>query len=237
MTTNNDDYDKAFTAMMDPMMAAVKDALSEEEMTRFGELNDEAKASFPDPGLKVGAKAPDFTLPNVLGSTVTLSDELKTGPVILMFYRGSWCPVCNMHLKAFKDLVSTYKEKYNAQIIAISPQLTEVAKKLVEDAELNFKVCNDMDDTVIKSYGLLFILDSELAEVYKKFDMQVSDDAGGRLSLPVPATFIIDQQGTIRATQADAVYANRMKPAEVTEGLELVKKDTAKVKCNMFTRK
>jgi len=231
MTTNNEDYDKAFTATMDSMMAAVKDALTEEEMARFGELNDEAKASFPDPGLKVGTKAPDFTLPNVLGSTVTLSDELKEGPVILIFYRGSWCPVCNMHLKAFNALGSTYKEKYNAQIIAISPQLTEVANKLVEDAELNFKVCNDMDDTVIKAYGLHFILHSELAEIYKKFNMQVSDDAGGRLSLPVPATFIIDRQGTIRATQADAVYANRMKPAEVTKGLELVKKDTTGAGC------
>jgi len=234
MTESNEDYDKAFTAMIEPLMAAVQSTFNEEEFGKFVAAKKAVEEKMPDPGLKVGSKAPDFTLPDASGSTVTLSKELKEGPVILMFYRGAWCPVCDTHLGEFKKLASTYKEKYNAQIITISPQLTEVSKKMVEEKEYPFKVCSDLDDTVIKEYNLLFTLDSEVAEIYKKFNFQVSADAGGRLSLPVPATFIIDQKGTIRAMQADADYENRMKPAEVTSSLDIIRKDTTGVDCVCF---
>jgi peroxiredoxin len=103
--------------------------------------------------------------------------------------------------------------------------LTEISKKQVEEAEFPFKVCSDLDDTVMKAYKLCFSLDPELAEVYKKFNFQVESDNGGngRLSLPVPGTFVIDQSSTIRAMQADTEYTNRMKPAEISEGLIEIK--------------
>mmetsp|Transcript_21545 Transcript_21545/g.27187 ORF Transcript_21545/g.27187 Transcript_21545/m.27187 type:complete len:236 (-) Transcript_21545:265-972(-) len=232
MAKDNTEYDKAFNAMIEPLMAAVGSTLNEDEMGIMGKAGEELKAQMPSPGLAVGSKAPDFTLPDALGSNVTLSEELKAGPVILLFYRGSWCPVCSMHLNEFKKLVSAFKEEYNAQIIAVTPQLTEISKKQVQEADFPFKVCSDLDDTVMKAYKLHFNLDPELAEVYKKFNFQVESDNGGRLSLPVPGTFVIDKKGNIRAMQADTDYTNRMKPAEITETLNTIKRDSTGVLCN-----
>jgi len=222
MSGNNDDYDKAFNETMEPLVTALKENLSEDELAIMGKSAEKLKEQMPSPGLKVGSTAPDFSLPDAYGSEVTLSEELKNGPVILIFYRGAWCPVCSMHLNAIKRIAPMFKEKYNAQIVAVTPQQPDISKKQVDDLDIPFKVCSDLDDTAMKSFNLYFEVDAELNEVYSKLNIDLKADNGGRLSLPVPGTFIIDQSSVIRAMQADTDYKNRMKPDEISAGLESI---------------
>ncbi|NIV31324.1 MAG: redoxin domain-containing protein, partial [Anaerolineae bacterium] len=81
----------------------------------------ELAQKLPDPGLDVGQKAPDFTLPNAFGKSVSLSEYLEKGPVVLTFYRGAWCPYCNLELHALHASLPHF-ERYGARLIAVTPQ-------------------------------------------------------------------------------------------------------------------
>ena len=212
----------------------LKEALTEEEMATMGKAAEALKETVLNPGLKVGQKAPDFTLPDAFGSKVTLSEELKKGPVVLNFYRGSWCPVCDVHLRHLKNVQSTLESKYNATIILITPQLIEESKKVIEKNNLTFKICSDLDDIVVKDYHLYFEVTDDLDAVYKKVGLDVKATNGGdRLGLPVPATFIIHPSGTVRVVQVDTNYFNRMKPDEIISGLETtMKKEPKPIDCS-----
>uniref|UniRef100_A0A7S0CDI9 thioredoxin-dependent peroxiredoxin n=1 Tax=Proboscia inermis TaxID=420281 RepID=A0A7S0CDI9_9STRA len=225
MVKLNDSYDTKFSEMSEGMMTFVKEKLDDEQMGIMGEAAKKLKESMPDPGIKVGMKAPDFTLKDISGSTtIKLSEELKNGPVVLAFYRGAWCPVCNMHLKALQEIAPTLKSDHNASIIAVTPQMPEVTKKQFEDNSVTYKAGFDSDDAVAKAYGLNFELDPKLNVVYKGLGLNVEACNGdGRLDLPVPATFVIRKNGKIAAAQADTDYMNRMKPDEIVAGLISIK--------------
>jgi len=217
-------YQKELSDTSENIMAFVKKTANEEDMVTMGKFAEGVKESLPSPGLKVGTSAPDFTLSDAFGSEVTLTEELKNGPVVLVFYRGAWCPFCNVHLNAFKNMSSMLTEKYNASVIAITPQKPDISKEQLEKMELGFKVLSDLDDSVMKSYNLYFECTPEILEVYKKFGMDVEEYNGeGRtVSLPVPATFIIAKSGVVTAVQSDTDYTKRMGPDEVIAGLESI---------------
>jgi len=222
MGKQNDSYDEKFADAMAGIGTFLKEKLTEEDFGVMGKATKKLKDKMPDPGLKVGGAAPDFTLQDATGSEVTLSEELKEGPVVLLFYRGSWCPVCNVHLNALMAIVPILESDYGARIIAVTPQMPDVTKKQLEDhPDLSFKVLHDRDDAVAKSYNLYFEMDSKLNLVYKKLGINVGASNGDKtVGLPVPATFVIDKGGTVVATQADTDYMNRMKPDEIIAGLE-----------------
>jgi len=223
MGKEQDAYQKEFEEMTEQVGAFIKDKATEEDMSIMGKAAKSLTGLLPSPGLKVGSAAPDFTLSDAFGSKVTLSDELKNGPVILVFYRGSWCPVCNMHLNALQSLVPMLESKYNAKIIAVTPQQPDESKKQLDKTSLSFKVCSDLEDSVMKSYNLYFELDPDLNTVYKKLGIDVKATNGGdRLGLPVPGTFIIDNSGIVKAMQADTNYMNRMGPDEIIAGLDAI---------------
>uniref|UniRef100_A0A7S2WH90 thioredoxin-dependent peroxiredoxin n=1 Tax=Eucampia antarctica TaxID=49252 RepID=A0A7S2WH90_9STRA len=221
MGKEQDAYDKKNAEMQEQYMAFVTEKATEEDMTVMGKCGAKLKELMPNPGLKVGYTAPDFTLPDSSGTKITLSEELKKGPVVLVFYRGAWCPVCNMHLNALQDIVPVLKSKYNASIIALTPQMLEVSKNQLEGTTISYKVCSDLDDSISKSYNLYYDLDPELDDVYMKMGINVKATNGGdRLGVPVPGTFIIDKKGIVKAMQADTDYMKRMKPDEIFSGLE-----------------
>jgi len=181
-------------------------------------MDDAAKdlaAKLPEPGLKTGTKAPDFTLTNANGKEVKLSDELKKGPVVLVFYRGAWCPICNIHLRSLQKSLPAF-QKQGAQVIAVSPQKPSFSKKQLEDHPLPFEVLSDLDFKVLKAYNLYFDFDPALNGLYKKFGIDVEAYNGeGRLGLPAPATFIIAKDGTIKGGMANIDYMQRMEPAAI----------------------
>jgi peroxiredoxin len=177
--------------------------------------------TMPSPGLRAGDGAPDFTLFNAFGRRVTLSNELKKGPVVLAFYRGAWCPFCNIELNVLQGSLAHFK-KYNASLIAVTPQRPDKSKEQIEKAEYTFEVLSDLDNSVMKAYNLYFEVPQELHELYRnRFGFDITDYNGeDRLGLPVPGTFVIGQDGIILSAYAKTDYKMRMEPEDILEVLE-----------------
>lgn len=174
----------------------------------------------PSPGLKVGDKAPDFVLKNAFGKKVKLSEVLKGGPVILSFYRGAWCPFCNLQLNVLHKSMPYFK-KYGAQLILVTPQMPDKSKGQIEKAEYSFEVLSDLDSNVMKQYKLFYRPDDELVRVYKKNGLDIESFNGkGRNVLPVPGTYVIDKKSIIRAAYADTDYKKRMEPQAIIDALK-----------------
>jgi len=192
---------------------------SEEELRIMKQADEKLDIVMPDPGLKEGERAPDFTLPDAWGKQVNLAEQLKKGPVVLVFYRGAWCPFCNLHLHALRNSQEYFK-KYNAQLIAITPQQPDKSREQIKKDKYTFKVLSDLDDKVMLAYKLLYTIGPELIEVYKKHGLDVEAYNGkGRARLPIPGTYVIDQKGIIRAVHVDTDYKKRMEPADIIDAL------------------
>ncbi|SFJ30619.1 Peroxiredoxin [Paenibacillus sp. UNC496MF] len=167
-------------------------------------------------GLNLGDVAPDFTLEDATGKRITLSEELKKGPIILIFYRGEWCPFCNLQLKAYERIMSDIKSA-GAQLIAISPQTPDHSLSQKEKQELSFIVASDHQNKVADMYNLKYTLPDFMHGILSKLPEINGDDS---FELPVPATYVIDQNGRIIASVTDINHRTRMEPLEA---LEIVK--------------
>ena len=183
--------------------------------------NQALKTAMPNPGLKVGDKAPDFTLTGAGGQSITLSEALKRGPVVIAFYRGGWCPYCNIELQALHRSLPAF-EKHNAQVIAITPQTVDKSEAQLSENALGFPLLSDLNNDVMKAYKLHFEVSRELSDVYdRNFGINIASYNGpGRRDMPVPGTFVISQDGIIKAAFADPDYKVRMEPAEILKALE-----------------
>ncbi|MCA1845431.1 MAG: AhpC/TSA family protein, partial [Actinobacteria bacterium] len=152
------------------------------------------------PGLDVGERAPDFELPEATGAPVRLAERLARGAVVLSFYRGAWCPYCNMELHALQEALPAFRER-GASLVAVSPQGPDDSLLLIERHHLAFDVLSDVDQVAIQAYRLQFTFPHEIREhvfpgTAAALERQQPD---GEWRLPVPATFVIDPQGVIRA--------------------------------------
>src|ERR1700688_4386736 len=116
------------------------------------------------PGLAVGDPAPDFTLLDAAGRPVTLSELLTDGPVVLTFYRGEWCPFCNIQIRHLEQALPSF-QKYGATLVAISPQAPDHSLSLTEKYELKFPVLADLDQAVIQAYNVQFTLSGDLEDL------------------------------------------------------------------------
>ncbi len=214
------DYQQSVEQMMKQEKANKKGSgFSKDDMRIMKESGEQLAIALPEPGLKAGERAPDFTLPDAWGKPVNLAEELKKGPVVLVFYRGAWCPFCNLHLHALHNSQAYFK-KYNAQLIAITPQKPDKSSEQIKKDKYEFKILSDLDDSVMRAYKLLYSLNAELIDVYKKHGLDVEAYNGeGRVTLPIPATYVIDRKGIIRAVHADTDYKKRMEPAAIIEAL------------------
>ena len=181
------------------------------------------KKAMPDPGLKVGMNAPYFQLSNAFGEEVKLSECLADGPVVLTFYRGAWCPFCNIELNVLQTNLP-YFEKYNASLIAVTPQRPDKSKEQLDKSKYTFEILSDLDGGVMKEYNLYFEVPQELYELYKnRFNFDITEYNGkDRLSLPVPGTFVINQNGIIQAAYAETDYKKRMEPKDIINALKAI---------------
>jgi len=186
-----------------------------------GAIDDLSKA-MPSPGIQVGEQAPDFSLINAQGKHVTLYNELKKGPVVLVFYRGAWCPYCNMQLRSLRKNLPLFKQ-YNAQLLTVTPQTPDRSQAQFKKEGYPFEVLSDLDYAVLKGYKLYYELPENLIQLYKKHNIDiVSFNGEGRSGLPIPGTFIIDNKGIVRAMMAQTDYKVRMKTSDIVHELELL---------------
>lgn len=175
-------------------------------------------AKITESALQVGDKAPNFTLSNAKGDDVTLYNELKKGPVILMWYRGGWCPYCNLTLKAMQDMLPLYQAG-GAQLLALTPEAQDKSMSTKEKNDLEFEVLSDLDNSIAKDYGVVFQLTDEVKAYYQD-GFGLSDYNGNdKGELPLAATYVIGTNGKITYAFLDADYRNRAEPIAVLDAL------------------
>jgi len=217
-------YQKSFDKLMLKMENSPSQ-FSKNEQEVMKQASVSLAKSLPDPGIKIGEKAPTFSLKNAFGKEINLQDELKKGPVILVFYRGAWCPFCNMHLHVLQESLSEF-EKYNAQLITITPQTPDKSAEQINKDGYPFEVLSDLDNSVIKEYKLYFELSRELLDIYKSHGLDIEAYNGeNRTALPIPGSFVIDTHGVVRAMQAQTDYKVRMEPKDIIDALIEISKE------------
>ncbi|GHO47026.1 peroxiredoxin-like family protein [Ktedonospora formicarum] len=169
--------------------------------------------------LKEGEHAPDFTLPDALGNAMTLSNLLTRGPVILTFYRGAWCPYCNLQLHAYQQVLPQI-QALGASLVAISPQTPDQSLSLAEKYGLAFAVLSDVGNQVARAYRLVFTIDEAVRTAHKQVGADLPTYNGDESwELPIPGTFLLDQSGTVRLAFVDPNYTHRLDPSILLERL------------------
>lgn len=171
-------------------------------------------------GLEVGQKAKDFTLNNTLGQPVNLYDELAKGPVVLTFYRGGWCPFCNMQLRSYQKVLPQI-EAIGGQLIAVSPQSPDNTLTQKEKEELEFQVLSDTNGLVAAAYNILYDVPDYIKDIFlNKFNLDLAEyNATNRWILPITSTFMIDESGIIRSAYVEPDYMKRPDPEDILERL------------------
>lgn len=195
--------------MSPSMKATVKRATSE-----LIESNILSKA------LKKGDMLPEFTLTDFKHGSISSKKLLEKGPIIITFYRGGWCPYCNLQLRDLQLHLKSIK-KAGAQLVAISPEKPDSTAKTIEKNKLDFYVLSDANGAVSKKFGLIFTMNDDLIELYKKFGINLEENNNSdKWELPLAATYIVNQSGQIEYSFVNADYTKR---AETTELVKIIK--------------
>lgn len=190
-------------------------------------IADVATSGVLERALKVGNKAPDFSLPNAHGGKTTLSALLAKNVVVLTFYRGGWCPYCNMQLRALQQRLPDFRAA-NAVLVAISPEMPDSSLKTAEKNALQFEVVSDLGNMVARQFGVVYSLPNS-SKTNPSSKLKNYNGAEGAGELPIAATYVIDTDGTISYAYLNADYRNRAEPSVILAHLqEIAKKRTVK---------
>ncbi len=182
--------------------------------------------------LHAGQQAPTFSLFNTQGELVSLEALVGKGPVVINFYRGSWCPYCNLELKAYQDICPAIIEQ-GATLISISPNLHEKSVEFVAENPFTFDILSDEGNRFAHQYGLVFTLAEELRSIYEQFGINIPElDGDDSYEKPIPATYIVNTNGTIIHAFIDADYTKRMEPNGVVEILKKHRWKTETLLCD-----
>ena len=171
--------------------------------------------------IQVGQTAPIFTLPNQEATPTSLESLLEKGPVVLVFYRGSWCPYCNLQLRALQDSLSAIKA-LGASLVAISPEVPDGSMSKNEISAMDFVVLSDQDAKIATQYGVSWEV-PEFLKAHMREDRQLDlikiNNGNGNI-LPIPATFIINTDKTITWNYINVDYRTRSEPDEIIAALK-----------------
>jgi len=171
--------------------------------------------------LEVSKTAPSFTLPNANGDLISSEDLLKEGAIIVTFYRGSWCPYCNLQLKALQSKIKEI-HSLGAQLIAISPEVPDESFSKSEIANMDFHVLSDQDAKVASTYGVAWKVPDFLIDHMKKdrnLDLEEINNGNANI-IPIPATYVISKEGIVTWRYLDLDYRTRAEPDDIIEELK-----------------
>lgn len=179
---------------------------------------------FAQETIGVGSKAPDFTLSNANGQSVTLSELLEEGPVVLSFYRGGWCPYCNEQLQSYQSILPQFDD-LGAQLVAVSPEKPDSANDTAIKNELTFEVLSDHNNNVAREYDLIWTVPVEKQEDFSDWLKGTTGHTLGEINgvegheLPIPATMVINQDRIITYMFKDEDYKKRADNEKIIEVL------------------
>ena len=171
--------------------------------------------------IKIGQIAPNFKLPNEINKQTELTQLLANGPVVITFYRGSWCPYCNLQLKALKERLAEIKA-LGVQLVAISPEVPDNSLSGTERNTLEFSVLSDQNALTAASYGVAWEVPELILEHMRKDrNLELADINNGNGSvLPLPATFIVNNAGEVVWRHVDVDYRTRAEPEDIISALK-----------------
>ena len=199
---------------------SAKNRISPEILSKMLEATQSLKNSeLEKEAFNIGDKIEDTILLNNLGDKVSIMDVLGKQPVIISFYRGTWCPYCNLELSTYNELL---KDKNKIKMIAISPERPESS---INVENLNFEVLSDIDNKFAKKLNLTFDITETIENIYDGFGINLEKSQGKKSRiLPIPATYIVDSSGVIVYAYIDVDYTKRAEPKDVIDKyLELIK--------------
>ncbi|MGN6291901.1 MAG: peroxiredoxin-like family protein [Chitinophagaceae bacterium] len=170
-------------------------------------------------GLFLNSKAPDFKAKDQNGNEVRLKDLLKKGKVVLVFYRGEWCPYCNKYLQKLEDSLQLIKDK-GATLVAVTPELPENVAKTVEKTKAEYPVLYDEGLKIMKAYDVEFEVPENTLTRYRNAGIKI-DEINGKNGnyLPVPATYVIDKESTVIYRFFNPDYKKRPSVKEILDQL------------------
>lgn len=170
--------------------------------------------------IKIGDQAPSFTLPNAVGKPVALGQLLEQGPVVVNFYRGAWCPYCNLELRALQEALPLF-QALGAQLVAISPNTPDKSLTSIEKHALTYEVLTDAHNALARQYGLVFTMSEQVRPIYQQigFDIPAYND-DDTWELPFPAIYVINRDGVVVYSFVNADYTKRAEPSTVVAVLQ-----------------
>ena len=212
--TTLSDSISAFTTEM------AKRAPPEVLATLNAEIKKLADSGIAKHALALGAKAPDFTLPDARGGKLSLSSLLAKGPAVLTFYRYGSCPFCNMQLRAYQAVLPRIHD-LGADLVAISAQMPDLAATDIQQKALTFPVLTDAHNEVSRQYGLVFKLSEVFQQLQTGFGSPIPKFTGDDTwELLMPGTFVVDRRGVVQLAQVDPDYRVRLEPAAILSSLQ-----------------
>lgn len=188
--------------------------------TLMSELQTLIAAGIAEKSINNGSTFPAFILPNANNESYSLDSFLSNGPLVLSFYRGAWCPYCNLEINALQKSLPDILAA-GGQLVAVSPQTPDKSVDQVSASQLTFQVLSDVGNKLARDCGLVFTLPESLRPIYSAWEIDIpghNDDES--FELPIPATYIIDTDGIIRYAFADMDYTKRLEPNIIIEQLK-----------------
>jgi peroxiredoxin len=197
-----------------------KQAPAEVVKALAGEIDGVVRSGAGAKAPRVGDLAPPFSLPDARGEQVSLDSLLREGRVVISFYRGQWCPYCDLQLRAYQEVLPRIRA-LGANLVAISPQTPDESLSTAEKRNLAFHVLSDAGNTTARSYGLVWKVPAGLDALHQGFGVDLAKSNGDATNeLPVPGTFIIRSDGRIAFGYLNADWRVRLEPAEILRVLE-----------------
>jgi peroxiredoxin len=170
-------------------------------------------------GLAPGKTAPAFSGKDQSGQTISLMEQLKKGPVVLVFYRGYWCPYCNRYLKKLEDSLSLITGK-GASLVTVTAEKPANINKTIEQTKASYPIVHDEGLQIMKKYGVHYAVDQKTIEQYKKYKIDFNEANGSNgTNLPVPAVYVISKEGKIVYRFFNSDYTKRPAVAEILQQL------------------
>jgi peroxiredoxin len=190
--------------------------------TMGAEIGALATSGLVESALKTGDKAPDFTLTDSDGNSVSLSSLLFNGPAIISFNRGNWCPFCNLEFKALQEILPAIADK-GANLVVIAPQLPEKSAELKSQNGFDYPILYDKGNEVARKFGIVFALPESLRPIHEAFGMDIPGHNGDdSFELPFAATYVINTDGEIIYSYINANWMERAEPADYLAKLDIV---------------
>jgi peroxiredoxin len=173
----------------------------------------------PEHRVRPGDTIDDFTLSDATGAPVSLGELLSDGPAVLVFYRGGWCPYCNIALRTYQGELLPELERYGARLVAISPQRPDQSLSTAEKAELSFTVLSDPAAEVARRLGIVFTPSEDALAAQRKLGLDLAA-VNETVDLPMPTVLIVDQDGIVRFADTHADYTGRTEVSEIIDALD-----------------